>query len=86
MLRKCEICGNLFNACALPTDVQCDYCANNDNDYDEEYNRDALLAQQELEDFENHYGPCDDYSEYEDSYLDAQYEAQNEYFDYGGEA
>ena len=27
----------------------------------DERDRDRLLAEQELQDFENHYGPCDDY-------------------------
>lgn len=77
-LRTCEHCNELFNAIdTKDSDTVCDFCANKDA----ELAADELLEQQELEDYENAFGPCNNY---EDSYLDAFYEDRYEY-EYGGE-
>lgn len=90
-LRRCECCNELFNAVdAQHSDTLCDYCANNEEvelaaeERDSELAADELLERQELEDYENTFGPCDSY---EDSYLDAFYEDRYEVpeYDYGGE-
>lgn len=80
-LRRCECCHELFKAIDNhQSDTLCDFCANEDAEPDKELEMDELLAQQELEDFENHYGPCDNY---EDRYLDSYYEDRYEIYDSG---